>query len=117
MNKYSTIEDKSIAQDLKRPLDEIKEVMQKLFKSQKKNKWLIVFLSNRYIFYREDTIRKFEELYNRGFNEKRIFDDLKRNVNIRTRAEIKAIIDTLINFNRLETRKISASRKMKQSYK
>ena len=102
MNQHSKIEDKNVAQNFGVKLDEIKEKMHKLFQSQKRKKWLIVFLSNRYIFYREDIISKFKELYYRQYNEKQIFENLKGTVNIRTRAEIKAILDTLVNLNKLK---------------
>jgi len=102
MKKYHMIEDKTIAQKLTRPSEEIREAMQKLH--QKKNKWLIVFLNDRYIFYNKSVIRDFKELYNEGYNEKRIFEILKLKINIRTRAEIKAIEDTLIHQKKLKKR-------------
>lgn len=107
MKKYHMVEDKTIAQNLTRPLEEIRENMQKLSTHQKRNKWLIVFLNDRYIFYHKNIIREFNELYYDGFNEKRIFEALKRKINIRTRAEIKAIEDTLIHHKRLNNREIS----------
>ena len=106
MKKYHMIEDKTIAQKLTRPSEEIRETMQKLSIHQKRNKWLIVFLNDRYIFYNKKFIREFKELYNEGYNEKRIFEILKPKINIRTRAEIKAIEDTLIHQKRLKKREI-----------
>lgn len=106
MKKYHMIEDKTIAQNLMRPLEEIRETMQKLSIHQKRNKWLIVFLNDRYIFYHKNIIREFNELYYNGYNEKRIFEALKPKINIRTRAEIKAIEDILIHKKRLKKRKI-----------
>ena len=100
------IEDKTIAQNLTRPLEEIREIMQKLSTHQKSNKWLIVFLNDRYIFYHKNIIREFNEMYYNGYNEKRIFEALKPKINIRTRAEIKAIEDTLIHQKRLKKREI-----------
>ena len=107
MKKYNMIEDKTIAQNLTRPLEEIRETMRKLSIHQKRNKWLITFLNDRYIFYHKITIKEFNELYYKGYNEKRIFETLKPKINIRTRAEIKAIEDTLIHHKRLKSRKIS----------
>ena len=107
MKKYYMIEDRTIAQNLTRPLEEIREIMQKLSVHQKRIKWLIVFLNDRYIFYHKYIIREFNELYYNGYNEKRIFEALKPKINIRTRAEIKAIEDTLINQKRLRNREIS----------
>ena len=104
MKKYHMIEDKTISQNLTRPLEEIRETMQKLSIHQKRNKWLIVFLNNRYIFYHKNVIGEFEELYYNGYNEKRIFENLKSKINIRTRAEVKAIKDTLTHQKRLKNR-------------
>jgi len=101
------IEDKTIAQKLTRPSEEIREKMQKLYIHQKRNKWLIVFLNDRYIFYNKNVIKEFKELYYNGYNEKRIFEALNPKINIRTRAEIKAIKDTLIHHKRLKNREIS----------
>lgn len=102
MNKHSVIEDNTIAKQLVISENEIKELMHKLSKNQKWNKWLIVFLNNRYIFYHENTISRFKELYYKEYNEKQIFENLNQIVNIKTRSEIKAIENYLINNNRLE---------------
>ncbi|TFG07063.1 MAG: hypothetical protein EU539_05965 [Promethearchaeota archaeon] len=102
MKKHNAIEDKIIAKQFKRPLDEIKERMENLTTKQKRKKWLIVGLNNRYVFYNEDTIDKFKDYYKMGFNEKRIFDNLRKDAKIRTRAEIKGIKDTLINLNKIK---------------
>lgn len=107
MKKYHMIEDKTIAQKLTRPVEEIREVMQKLSIHQKRNKYLIVFVNDRYIFYHKNIIREFEELYYNGYNEKSIFEVFKPKINIRTRAEIKSIKDTLIHQKRLTNREIS----------
>jgi len=104
MKKYNMIEDKTIAQNFTRPLEEIREILQKLSTHQKRNKWLIVFLNNRYIFFHKNIIREFSELYYNGYNEKRIYEAIEPRVNIRTRAEIKAIEETLIHQKRLKKR-------------
>lgn len=107
MKRYNMIEDKTIAQNLKRPLEEIREILQKLSTHQKRNKWLIVFLNDRYIFYHKNIIREFSESFYNGYNEKRIFEALRPKINIKTRAEIKAIEDTLIHHKRLKNMKTS----------
>ncbi|MFX0073771.1 MAG: hypothetical protein ACFFAO_22045, partial [Candidatus Hermodarchaeota archaeon] len=105
MKKHNIIEDKAIAKKFARPLDEIKEKMENLTSKQKRKNWLIVGLNNRYVFYNEETIEKFKDLYEMGYNEKRIFDTLKKDIKIRTRAEIKAIEDRLIYQDKLKERK------------
>jgi hypothetical protein len=51
-------------------------------------------------------IKRFKVFYNKGLGEKEILEQLK-NIEINTRAEIKAIEDTLINNDRLKGRKVS----------
>jgi hypothetical protein len=108
IEEYDTITDVEISKRLMRPLDKIKEKMYILSKNQKRKKWLITFLSNRYIFYNSDTIQKFNELYDKGYGEKQILRRLQKDFNVKTRAEIKVIKDTLIDFNRIKKRDISA---------
>ncbi|MEJ2277191.1 MAG: hypothetical protein P8Y70_05490 [Candidatus Lokiarchaeota archaeon] len=73
-------------------------------KNQKKKKWLIVFLDNAYIFYNEKVIQTFKELYEKGYGEKEILEEIKNHFNINTRAEIKVIENTLVNQKRLGMR-------------
>lgn len=80
--------------------------MFELSQKQEKKDWLITFLNKQYIFYHEKTIAKFEEVYNKGFSEKEILDNLK-DYKVTTRTEIKAIKDSLVKLNRLSERKIS----------
>ena len=108
------IEDKTIAQELIRPLEEIRKKMYKLSKNQKRKRWLIIFLNDRYIFYHKDVIREFKELFYKGYNEKRIFDNLRDRINIRTRAEIKGIEDTLIHQKRVKNREFPDKNKLKE---
>ena len=110
MKKHKTIEDKAIAKKFARPLDEIKEKMDHLATKQKGKNWLIASMNNRYVFYNGETLEKFKDFYKMGFNEKRIFDNLRKDVKIRTRAEIKAMEDTLINLNRIRKRDIESKR-------
>jgi Ca2+/Na+ antiporter len=51
MSKYPTIEDKTIAKELNRSLEDISKKMQKLYKKQKRAEHLIISLNKRYIFY------------------------------------------------------------------
>lgn len=108
MKKHKTIEDKAIAKKFARPLDEIKEKMDHLATKQKGKNWLIASMNNRYVFYNGETLEKFKDFYKMGFNEKRIFDNLRKDVKIRTRAEIKAMEDTLISLNRIRKRDIES---------
>ncbi len=100
MKNYYKIEDDRIAQELKRPLDKIRRKMYELANNQEKNEWLIVYLNKRYIFYHQETIDKFLELYNKGKSEKEILGELHE-IDLQTRAEIKAIKDTLLRHQRL----------------
>ncbi|MFX1258243.1 MAG: hypothetical protein ACFFAN_10310 [Promethearchaeota archaeon] len=104
MNNYYRIEETTVAKKLMRPLQEIHDQMFNLSNRQKWKNWVIVFLNNRYIFYHKYTLDKFKKLYNKGYSEKEIFENLKEEVKMRTRAEIKAIINTLIELNRVNKR-------------
>ncbi|MFX1396726.1 MAG: hypothetical protein ACFFAS_06740 [Promethearchaeota archaeon] len=117
MSEYSTIEDAAIADKLLFSLEEVQTKMFKLSKNQKRNKWLIVRLNNRYIFYNEKAIITFRQLYYRGLTDKRIFEEMRRSMSIRTRSEVKAIELTLIKHQRLEKRSIiNASDRMLPLY-
>ena len=107
LNKFSTIEDKAISQKLMISIEEVEDIMHKLSMKQDKIKWLIVYLNNRYIFYNEKTIKKFKIFYNQGYNDKKIFEFLRKEINIRTRAEIKAIEHNLIIHDRLKEREFT----------
>ena len=101
MQDYSLITDKEIADKLDRPLDDIRKTLYSLSKNQKKKKWLIVFLNERYILLNENGVDNFKQLYERGYSEKKILESLQQTMNIRTRAEVKAIEVTLANNKRL----------------
>ena len=103
---YNSIEDKLVARKLQHPLPQIQEKMHNLSKKQDKKKWLIVFMNRHYIFYNEETIRKFRVYYTKGLGEKEILEKLKKS-DIKTRAEIKAIEETLVENSRLEAREVS----------
>ena len=98
---YPVINDKEISNKLERPLEDVRSTLFSLSKNQKKKKWLIVFLNNRYIFLNEQAVENFRELYQMGYNEKKILENLQRSTRIRSRAEVKAIEITLANQKRL----------------
>lgn len=104
IREYPIISDKEISNKLKRPLEDIRSVLFSLSKNQKKKKWLIVFLNTRYIFLNEDAVENFKQLYNMGYNEKKILEHLQRNTRIKSRAEVKAIELTLVNQKRLKNK-------------
>jgi len=104
IREYPIISDKEISNKLKRPLEDIRSILFSLSKNQKKKKWLIVFLNTRYIFLNEDAVENFKQLYNMGYNEKKILEHLQRNTRIKSRAEIKAIELTLVNQKRLKNK-------------
>ncbi len=101
IREYSIISDKEISKKLERTLDDVRNILFSLSKNQKKKKWLIVFLNNRYIFLNERAVKNFKQLYHMGYNEKKILEHLQRNTRIKSRAEVKAIEHTLANQNRL----------------
>ncbi len=103
---YSSIEDKMVARKLKRSLPQIQEKMHDLSKKQSKQNWLIIFTNRHYIFYNEETIQKFREYYVKGLGEKEILEKLKK-YDIKTKDEIKAIEETLVENSRLEGREVS----------
>jgi hypothetical protein len=104
IREYPIISDKEISNKLKRPLEDIRSILFSLSKNQKKKKWLIVFLNTRYIFLNEDAVDNFKQLYNMGYNEKKILEHLQRNTRIKSRAEVKAIELTLVNQKRLKNK-------------
>ncbi len=106
LKKFYKIEDELVARKFKKTLQKIQDEMFELSQKQEKKDWLITFLNKQYIFYHEKTIAKFEEVYNKGFSEKEILDNLQE-FKVTTRAEIKAIKDTLVKLNRLSEREIS----------
>jgi hypothetical protein len=101
MQEYAIISDTEISERFNRPLDDIRRILSSLSKNQKKKKWLVVFLNKRYIFLNEDGVNIFKQVYAKGYNEKKILETLGPKMNIRTRAEVKAIELTLINNERL----------------
>ena len=101
IQEYPIISDNEIAKKLKRPVESVRNTLFSLSKNQKKKKWLIVFLNKKYLFLNETAVDTFKELYHRGLNEKQILENLSKSMNIRSRAEVKAIELTLTHQNRL----------------
>ena len=106
MKKFYKIEDELIARKLKTPIKKIREEMFDLSQNQQKKKSLIIFFNKQYIRYHQDTIERFNDVYNKGYTEKEMLDNLKE-FKIETRAEIKAIQDLLIKLDRLDDREVS----------
>ncbi len=102
---YLIISDEEIGNKLQRPLEEIRKIMFSLSKNQKNKKWLIAYLNKRYIFLNEHAVNFFMQLYEKGYNEKQIFESLQQKMRIRSRAEVKAIESTLVSQKRLHTSK------------
>ncbi len=101
MKKFYRIEEETVAQDIGCNLEELQEKMFILSQNQEKEPWLIVFLNKKYIFYHPETILYFNELYDKGYDEIKMFEKLKE-YDIFEISEIKAIRETLIKLNRLE---------------
>ncbi|MFX1238902.1 MAG: hypothetical protein ACFE8P_14440, partial [Promethearchaeota archaeon] len=94
------IEDRKIAQNFrKKTLQKIQKKMFRLSEKQYKKEWLIVFLNKHYIFFRQDVVKKFNLLLQKGASEKELLEKMQ-SAHIETRAEVKAIKDTLIKLNR-----------------
>ena len=106
MKKYYRIEDTIVAKKLKKKINKIREEMFDLSQKQEKKNWLITFLNKQYIYYHEQTIAKFMELYNKGFSEKEIFEGLQ-DFELKTRVEVKSITESLIRLNKLSEREVS----------
>lgn len=101
IRNYLIISDKEIAAKLNRPLEDIKSILFSLSKNQRKKKWLIAFLNKRYLFLNEQAVKHFELLYYKGYNEKKILESLQHKMRIKSRAEVKAIVTTLTDHNRI----------------
>jgi hypothetical protein len=106
IKKFHSVEDKDLVKKFNKPLRKIQETLFELSQNQKKKDWVIIYLNKHYIIYNEETIEKFKELYYSGFGEKEILENLQ-SYGIKTRAEIKAITDILIKYDRLEEREVS----------
>lgn len=116
MKIYYRIEDKTIGRLMNKSLQKIQEKMfdlsQKQVKKKKwqfwlKNKnWLIIYLDKQYLFYHQQTISRFKELYYKGFGDKEILEQLKE-YELKSKAEVKGITEELIKYDKLSEREIS----------
>ncbi|MFW9902220.1 MAG: hypothetical protein ACFFDY_13220 [Candidatus Thorarchaeota archaeon] len=102
MQKHLRISDMDIAAELNQPIERIRKNLIKLYKNKKRRWGLIIFLNNRYIFYNNDSVNRLLELYNNGLKEKEILEQLKETIGLKTRAEVKAIEDTLTDHKKIE---------------
>ncbi len=102
MQKHLRIIDMDIAVELNQSIERIRKTLINLHKHQKKRWGLIIFLNNRYIFYNNVSVNKLLKLFNDGFKEKEILEQLKEIIGVRTRAEVKVIKDTLINHKKIK---------------
>ena len=113
MKEYYMIEDSTIVSKLDKPFRKIQHKMFEMSQNQENKDWLIVYLEKHYIFFHAQTIEKFTELYHKGYSEKEILDEMKDH-DLRTRAEVKSIIDTLKRTDRLGEREISVKKRREQ---
>ena len=102
MQKHLRIIDMDIAAELNQPIERIRKTLIKLHKHQNKRWGLIIFLNKRYIFYNSVSVNKFLELYNNNLKEREILEQLKEDLGLKTRAEVKVIKDTLIDQKKIE---------------
>jgi hypothetical protein len=102
MLEYLLVSDTEISEKLNRPIEDIRRVLSSLSRNQKKKKWLLVFLNKRYIFLNENGVEIFKQVHKQGYSEKKILETLKPKMNIRSRAEVKAIETTLADYDRLD---------------
>ena len=113
MKNYYRIDDKTIARKMGSPLQKIREKMFNLLQKQAKKSWLIVFINKQYFFYHQQTIDRFEELYNKGYGDKELLEELNE-FELESKAEIKFIIETLLKHERISDREISVEERRKQ---
>jgi hypothetical protein len=109
VQEYPLINDDDIANKLNRSLDDIRSILSSLSKHQKNKKWLIVSLNKRYLFLNENAVENFVHLHSQGYNEKEILENLSQHMRLRSRAEVKAIENTLAEQNRLRSRSMVQS--------
>ncbi len=101
LKDYYRITEEEIIKEFNDDPEKVRRILFELFQNQEDTDWLIVLLNNNYIFYHSDIVKKFQEFYEKGYGEKKIFTLLQK-VNLETRAEVKAIKNTLESNERLE---------------
>ena len=106
IKEFYAIDDKTIANLLKKPLKKMQERLFLMSLNQKAKDWLIIYINKQYVFFNEKTIKAFNILYKKGLGEKEILEKMTK-FNVKTRAQVKLIEETLIKNNRLVQRKLS----------
>ncbi|MBD3255990.1 MAG: hypothetical protein GF383_12920 [Candidatus Lokiarchaeota archaeon] len=106
LKEYYRVQDEFVARKMKKNIRDIQEKMFNLSQQQEKKAWLIIFLNKHYIFYHADVINKLVEFYKKGYSDKEILEILKK-LELETRDEVKTIIETLRDLDRLGEREIS----------
>jgi c-di-AMP phosphodiesterase-like protein len=106
LNKATVIDDKTLSRKMNQSLEKIQKKMYILTKKQTKKSWLILYINRQYLYYSSNTIEAFKTCYNKGFGEREILEKLQ-NYGISTRAEVKAIGETLMRLKRLDDRDVS----------
>lgn len=106
LKKYPRVEDVELAKNLGKSVSKIQDKLFKFSQNQEKKESLVIYINKHYIYYNESTVEEYLELYKQGYSEKEILDELKT-VKMKTRAEIKAIADTLNKYDRLVDREIT----------
>jgi len=126
MKEYYRIDDRTIAKYFRKPLRKIQNKMFSLSQKHEgknwlnrflkresepslkleKKKWLIIFYNKQYIFYHMETIEEIKKLYEKGYGDKEMIEDLTK-YEIKSREEIKAIIEALIKYKRLSEREVT----------
>ena len=109
ISKINSIDDKTLAKEFNKPLKIIQEKLFELSQNQEKRNFVIIYLNKPYIVYNEETVKKFKSLYNKGFGEKEILENLQP-FGLNTRAKVKAIIDGLIKSGKLDERAVSVKK-------
>lgn len=100
LKNYYRITENEITQHFSDKQEKVRKILFELFQDQEEKDWLMVLLNNTYIFYNSDMVKKYKEFYEKGYGEKKIFTLLQK-VNMETRAEVKAMENTLENNDRL----------------
>ncbi|TFG18918.1 MAG: hypothetical protein EU533_07285 [Promethearchaeota archaeon] len=106
MKTQKTIDDKTISKLMRKDLNKIQTHLFLLSQKQDKKDWVIIYINKHYIYYNKDIIERYKTLYHKGLGEKEILENFNNSF-IKTRPEIKAIDEVLINTNRLEERSVS----------
>ena len=112
MKNYYRIDDKTIARKMGSPLQKIRGKMFEYSQKQYNKNWLIIFINKQYLFYHQQTVDAFKELFNKGYGDKELLEELKE-FELESKAEIKLIIETLIKYERLSEREITVEERRK----